>query len=237
MITVRRAGERGHAQHGWLDSHHTFSFANYFDPAHMGFSDLRVINDDRVQAGEGFGTHGHRDMEILSWVLEGSLKHADSMGTGSVIVPGEAQLMSAGTGVTHSEHNASRLEPVHFLQIWILPARAGTKPSYQQKAFPEEGRRGRLQTLAAPDGRDGALTIGQDVVVSVAEPGPGDVIPWQVGAGRAAWLHVAKGKVHLDDLALAEGDGVALETPGAHQLIGTETGAQVLLFDLRAMRR
>src|SRR5947199_5689132 len=172
MIRVRKAADRGHFDHGWLDTHHTFSFGDYYDPAHMGFRSLRVINDDRVQPGEGFGTHGHRDMEIITWVLEGALEHKDSMGNGSVIVPGDLQRMSAGSGVTHSEFNPSREAPVHLLQIWLLPSARGLAPSYEQKRFEDSERRGRLRLLAARDGRDGAANIHSAAWVWPAPPQP-----------------------------------------------------------------
>jgi hypothetical protein len=187
-VIVRRASERGLADHGWLKSFHTFSFADYHDPAHMGFRSLRVINEDRVQPGQGFGTHGHQDMEILSYVLEGQLEHKDSMGTGSVIRPGDVQRMSAGTGVRHSEYNPSSSEPVHFLQIWFLPDRRGLKPSYEQKTFPAAERTGKLRLVASPDGRDGSLTIHQDASLYASLLGRGESVTHTLAAGRAVWL-------------------------------------------------
>ena len=195
---IRRAGDRGYADHGWLRSFHTFSFADYYDPEHMGYRTLRVINDDRVSPGRGFGTHSHRDMEIISYVLEGALEHKDSMGTSSIIRPGDVQRMSAGTGVTHSEFNASRDELVHFLQIWLLPARPGGKPGYEQKAFPEEERKGKLRLVASPDGRDGSVTIQQDVELYAARLCTGEALRHPLAAGRHAWVHVARGSVELN---------------------------------------
>src|SRR6186713_1210309 len=188
MIVRRPSEQRGRANHGWLDSRHTFSFADYHDPAHMGFRALRVINEDRVQPAQGFGTHSHRDMEIISYVLEGALEHKDSMGTSSIIRPGEVQRMSAGSGVTHSEFNASRDELVHFLQIWILPARPGGKPGYEQKAFPEEERTGKLRLVASPDGRDGSVTIQQDVELYTGLPRAGGTLRHTLAPGRQAWV-------------------------------------------------
>ena len=231
MLTPRYASERGHAQHGWLDSHHTFSFADYYDPAHMGFRSLRVINEDRVTPGQGFGTHPHKDMEIISYVLEGALSHRDSMGTGSTIRPGDVQRMSAGTGVTHSEQNASRGEPVHFLQIWILPARPGGKPGYEQKAFPEAERRGKWRLVASPDGRDGSVTINQDVALYASLPGAGENLRHELAQGRNAWLHVARGKVELGGEALGAGDAAAISDARSVELTGRDD-SEVLLFDL-----
>ncbi|GEJ56730.1 pirin family protein [Anaeromyxobacter diazotrophicus] len=233
MITVRRADERGHAEHGWLDSRHTFSFADYHDPAHMGFSDLRVINEDRVEPGQGFGTHGHRDMEIISYVLEGELSHRDSMGTGSVIRPGEVQRMSAGTGVRHSEQNPSRERPVHFLQIWILPDRAGHTPSYEQKAFPEAERRGRLRLVASPDGAEGSLTIHQDARMYAGLLAEGEQARLPLAEGRQAWVQLARGELSVNGQALRAGDGAALTGEAAVELAGRGAApAEVLVFDL-----
>ncbi len=231
MITVRRAGERGHADHGWLDTRHTFSFASYHDPAHMGFRALRVINEDRVAPGTGFGAHSHRDMEIITYVLEGGLAHKDSMGNGSVIRPGNVQRMSAGTGVTHSEFNASESEPVHFLQIWILPERAGLRPSYEEKPFTREEKRGVLRLIASPDGRDGAATLRQDARVHASVLEPGGRITHRLAPGRHAWLHVVSGALALGDLALAGGDGVAISDEPALSLTATAP-SELLLFDL-----
>ncbi len=231
MITVRPAAERGHFDHGWLDTSHTFSFASYHDPQHMGFRALRVINEDRVQPGEGFGTHAHRDMEILTWVLEGALEHKDSMGNGSVIRPGDIQRMSAGTGVTHSEFNPSGEAPVHLLQIWLLPNQRGLLPSYEEKRFPPEALRGRLALIAAGDGRQGAVTIHQDADLWTARLGPGQSVRHNLKPGRHAWLQVARGAVSLSGRTLGAGDGAALTDEPALEISATAP-AEVLLFDL-----
>ncbi len=230
-LSIRRAGERGRADHGWLLSYHTFSFADYYDPAHMGFRALRVINEDRVQPGKGFGTHSHRDMEIISYVLEGALEHKDSMGTSSIIRPGEVQRMSAGSGVTHSEFNASRDELVHFLQIWLLPARPGGKPGYEQKAFPEEERKGKLRLVASPDGRDGSVTIQQDVELYAGLPGTGGNLRHALAPGRHAWVHVARGQLEIGGEQLEAGDAAAVSDARGLELAGSD-GSEVLLFDL-----
>ena len=231
MITVRPAAERGHADHGWLDTRHTFSFASYHDPGHMGFRSVRVINEDRVQPAQGFGTHAHRDMEILTWVLEGALEHKDSMGNGSVIRPGDLQRMSAGTGVTHSEFNPSREAGVHFLQIWLLPRERGLPPGYEQKRFPQESRRGRLRLIAAGDGREGAVTIHQDADVWTALLQPGESLSHRLAPGRYAWVHVARGAVSLNGSTLGAGDGAAVSDEAALEINGAAR-AEVLLFDL-----
>jgi redox-sensitive bicupin YhaK (pirin superfamily) len=231
MMNIRPATERGHAQHGWLDSHHTFSFADYFDPEHMGFRALRVINEDRVEAAQGFGRHPHRDMEIISYVLEGALEHKDSMGTGSVIKPGDVQKMSAGTGVAHSEFNASKEEPVHFLQIWIQPTQRGLQPSYEQKPFSREEKQGRLRIVASPDGRDGSVTINSDAVVHAGIFDKGESSELPLANGRHAWVHVARGKVRVNGKDLQAGDGAALSDEPAVKIEGTE-GGEVLVFDL-----
>lgn len=231
MIEMRPASQRGHASHGWLDSFHTFSFAEYFDAQQMGWSALRVINDDTVSAGQGFGTHGHRDMEIISYVLEGALEHKDSMGTGSVVHPGDVQLMSAGTGVRHSEFNPSRTDPVHFLQIWIVPKFTGTKPSYQQRRFDAEGKRGRLQLIVSPDGRNDSLRIGQDAHIHAALLDGDERIDYQVAPGRHAYVHVARGSLALNGQAMSAGDGAKIAGEEALAL-GNGVGAEVLLFDL-----
>ncbi len=233
MITVRPSGARGHFDHGWLDTRHTFSFADYHDPAHMGFRALRVINEDRVRPGEGFGTHGHRDMEILSYVLSGALAHQDSTGGGGVLRPGEVQRMSAGTGVMHSEFNGSKEEPVHFLQIWIVPDRAGHRPSYEQKAYPEAERRGRLRLVASPDGAEGSTTLHQDARVYATLLAPGERAEHALAAGRHAWVQVARGELALNGTALRAGDGAAVSDERALALVaaGKET-AEVLVFDL-----
>jgi redox-sensitive bicupin YhaK (pirin superfamily) len=231
MRTLRPAGERGHADHGWLDSHHTFSFADYFDNAHMGHGPLRVINDDTVAAGGGFPPHGHRDMEIISYVLSGALEHKDSMGNGSVIRPGDVQRMSAGRGVTHSEYNASKSEPVHFLQIWIQPARAGLPSGYEQKFFSADDKRGKLRLVASPDGADGSVRIQQDARVYASILDGGASVQHTIARGRKGWLHVASGAVELDGQKLSAGDGVAFDGEETLALRG-DGGGELLLFDL-----
>jgi redox-sensitive bicupin YhaK (pirin superfamily) len=231
MITVRPSAERGLARHGWLESRHTFSFADYHDPAQMGFRALRVINEDRVQPGQGFGSHPHRDMEILTYVIEGALAHRDSTGSAGVIRPGDVQRMSAGTGIVHSEFNASREEPVHFLQIWVVPERRGLAPGYEQRMFPLAERMGRLRLLAAPDGRDGALRLHQDASVWGALLPAGTRVSHALAPGRHAWVQMVRGKLSLNGTPLAAGDGAATE--GEEQLV-LEAGdeAELLLFDL-----
>ena len=228
MITLRPAAERGHAKHDWLDTYHTFSFDSYYDPKHMGFRSLRVINEDRVAPGAGFPTHPHRDMEIITWVLEGALEHKDSMGTGSVIRPGEAQRMSAGTGVTHSEYNQSKSDPVHLLQVWILPSKKGIQPGYEQRAFPIGDA---LRLIAAPDGREGAVTIHQDAELYVARPAAGQRLNHRLQPNRHAWLQVARGRLKLSNKDMGAGDGAAVS--GEEQLeIAVLEAAEILLFDL-----
>jgi quercetin 2,3-dioxygenase len=231
MIVIRPGAERGRADHGWLDSRHTFSFADYYDPRHMGFGALRVINEDRVAPGGGFGTHPHRDMEIVSYVLDGALQHRDSIGTGSVIRPGEVQRMSAGTGILHSEFNASRQEPVHFLQIWILPERTGLPPGYEQKAFPAEERQDRLRLVASRDGREDSLTVRQDVDLYTATLGEGGSARLVLRPGRRAWVQVARGAVRLNDVELTAGDGAAISAEPTVELTGAP-GGELLVFDL-----
>ncbi|HWO17631.1 MAG TPA: pirin family protein [Kofleriaceae bacterium] len=231
MMTLRKASERGHARHGWLDSHHTFSFADYHDPRHMGFRALRVINDDRVEAGQGFGAHPHRDMEIISYVLEGALAHKDSMGTGAVIKPGDVQRMSAGTGVVHSEFNASRAEAVHFLQIWIIPDQQGVAPSYEQKTFPDAEKRGQLRLVASPDGAAGSVTLHADARVYAGIFGAGERTTFTLPARRYAWVHVAAGQARLGGVPLAAGDGVAIEDERELSIEGVDE-AEILVFDL-----
>jgi redox-sensitive bicupin YhaK (pirin superfamily) len=231
MMVIRPGAARGHFDHGWLDTYHTFSFASYHDPQHMGFRSLRVINEDRVKAGEGFGTHAHRDMEILTWVLEGALEHKDSMGNGSIIRPGDIQRMSAGTGVTHSEFNPSRDEPVHLLQIWLLPRQRGLSPGYEEKRFPPETRRGALRLIAARDGREGAVTIHQDADLWTSLLEPGESVRHVLEAGRHAWLHVAAGAVSANGVPLRAGDGAAISDEKTVEVRASER-AEILLFDL-----
>jgi redox-sensitive bicupin YhaK (pirin superfamily) len=231
MISIRRAEERGHFDHGWLDTRHTFSFADYHDPKFMGFRALRVVNEDRVQPGQGFGTHPHRDMEIISYVLEGALAHRDSMGNGSTIRPGDVQRMTAGTGVLHSEFNASKEQVVHFLQIWILPARPGLEPGYEQKAFPPEAKRGRLRLVASPDGQDGSVVVHQDARLHATLLGPDDEASLPLAAGRHAWVQVASGEVDLNGERLRAGDGAAVSGERTVALRG-RSDAEVLVFDL-----
>jgi len=232
MITMRRAAERGHFDHGWLDTAHTFSFAGYQDEAHQGFRALRVINEDRVAPGEGFGRHGHRDMEILSYVLSGRLAHRDSTGGGGVLAPGEVQRMSAGTGVTHSEFNGSDSEPVHFLQIWLLPDRRGHAPSYEQRPVPAAARQGQLSLVASPDGAQGSTTIHQDARVYAAQLADGQRAALPLAEGRHGWVQVARGEVILGGRPLQAGDGAALTDERVVELVGRGPGAEVLVFDL-----
>jgi len=231
MVTRRPSQERGHANHGWLDSYHTFSFADYHDPKHMGFRHLRVINEDRVQPSRGFGTHSHNDMEIITYVLEGALEHRDSMGNRSVIVPGEVQRMSAGTGVTHSEYNPSPTEPVHLLQIWILPEKKGLPPSYQQRAFQPEEKRNTLRLIASRNGRDGSVIVHQDVDLFAALLESGELLRHKLPPGRHAWLQVVGGAVALNGTLLFAGDGAAASGEGRLEITASES-SEVLLFDL-----
>ena len=231
MIVKRPAAERGHFDHGWLDTSHTFSFADYHDPEHMGFRALRVINEDRVAAGQGFGAHSHRDMEIITYVLDGALAHADSIGNRSTIVPGDVQRMSAGTGITHSEFNARQDEPVHFLQIWLLPDRRGLAPGYEQKAIPESEERGALRLLASRDGRDGTVTIHQDVDLYGSRLEPGERVKHALADGRHAWLQMVRGRIELNGTPLAAGDGAAVSGESALEMVAQES-AHFLLFDL-----
>jgi redox-sensitive bicupin YhaK (pirin superfamily) len=231
MITVRPAGERGRTQTSWLESLHTFSFNRYYDPRHVGFRSLLVINEDRVAPGQGFGTHSHSDMEILSYVVEGALEHRDSAGGSGVLRPNELQRMSAGTGVSHSEFNASETEPVHFLQIWVLPEREGLKPGYEQRAFPEQERRGRLRLIASRGGSDGALTIHQDVKVYDALLARGDELSYQPDVDRHVWVQVIKGAVNVNGAALRAGDGAAASKEPS-LTINAGDDAEIMLFDL-----
>ncbi|HEY4178215.1 MAG TPA: pirin family protein [Kofleriaceae bacterium] len=228
---VLRANERGHAKHGWLESYHTFSFADYHNPDAMGFRALRVINEDRVDAGKGFPPHSHRDMEIISYVLEGELGHKDSMGTGSTIKPGDVQRMSAGTGVSHSEMNASKKDGVHFLQIWIIPDKAGHAPGYAQTHFPREDRQGKLRLVVSPDGRDGSISIHQDATLSAGLFAKGESATHTVAKDRYAWIQVAKGAIEVGGEKLSAGDALAAVGPGELAITGTDD-AEVLVFDL-----
>ncbi|MBV7515230.1 MULTISPECIES: pirin family protein [unclassified Pseudomonas] len=232
MLTLRKASDRGAANHGWLKSFHTFSFANYRNPKEQGFSDLLVINDDRVAAGKGFGQHPHRDMEIFSYVLEGALEHKDTLGTGSVIRPGDVQLMSAGSGVAHSEYNHSTTRPVHFLQIWIVPDISGAKPRYQQEHFSPQKKRGRLQLIISPDGAKGSLKVRQDARVYAALIDGKESAALELATNRYAYVHVARGNVELNGVPLQEGDGVRVRD---EQVLTLSNGvdAEVLIFDLR----
>ena len=230
MTELRRAAERGHANHGWLDSYHSFSFADYYDPRHMGYGPLRVINEDRVSPGSGFGTHGHRDMEIISYVLEGALGHKDSMGNGSTIVPGDVQRMSAGTGVRHSEYNHEKSGVTHFLQIWIEPKFTGMKPSYEQKHFGAEEKRGRLRLIASPDGAQGSVTIHQDARVYAGLFDGAEGAQLELAPGRKAYVHMARGRAEVNGETLASGD--ALKTDARSIAIRNGAGAEVLVFDL-----
>ena len=231
MITARKAEDRGHANHGWLNTYHTFSFANYYDPKYMGFRSLRVINEDRISSGAGFGTHGHRDMEIITYVLEGALEHKDSIGNGSVMYPGDVQRMSAGTGILHSEFNHSKTEPAHLLQIWILPEKNGLSPGYEQQNFSPAKTPGKLHLVAARDGREGAVTVHQDMELYAAVLNRGDRISYTLNPQRHAWIQVARGAVTLNGLSLDTSDGAAISNE-TNLVIEATTDAEFLLFDL-----
>ena len=232
MITVRPKDERGVANFGWLDSRHTFSFGHYYDPQQMGFASLRVINEDKVIPAKGFGTHGHQDMEIISYVLSGELEHRDSMGNGSVIRPGDVQRMSAGTGVRHSEFNASKTNPVHFLQIWIMPEQRGLKPSYEEKNFSSQIRSGKLTLVGSRDGRDNSLTIHQDVNLYLGSLDKSDRLTYKIDDNRAVWLQVTAGFVKLNDRLLQAGDGAAIMNEAELAIAGNSQESEILLFDL-----
>ncbi len=233
MLVIRKSEDRGAADFGWLDSKHTFSFGHYYDPQHMGVGPLRVINEDRVKPGAGFEPHGHSDMEIISYVLDGALEHKDSIGTGSVIRPGEVQRMSAGTGIRHSEFNHSKEDPVHFLQIWILPERERLAPSYEQKTFPETEKRGRLRLVGSRDGRDGSVTIHQDVDLYAGLFGSGENAQLDLRPDRGAWVQVARGEVQVNGERLKAGDGATITGADAIEIEGREDG-EVLVFDMAA---
>ncbi len=231
MITVRPSEARGRANFGWLDSKHSFSFGDYYDPSHMGFRDLRVINEDKVAPKGGFPNHSHRDMEIVSYVLDGALEHKDSLGNGATIKPGEVQRMSAGSGITHSEYNPSANAPVHFLQIWIMPEKRGDKPSYEQRHYPASERQGRLKLVGSRDGRDGSVTIHQDVALYAGLLAKGDTVKQAIAPGRHAWLQVARGAVTVNGQWLRAGDGAAISDQREIE-ISADEAAEILLFDL-----
>ena len=231
MLAIRPANERGLANLGWLNSRHTFSFGHYYDPQFMGYGPLRVINEDRVKPGQGFGTHGHSDMEIISYVLDGALEHKDSLGTGSIIRPGDVQRMTAGTGVRHSEYNASDADPVHFLQIWIMPEKDGLEPSYEQTTFSKQDKQGRLRLVGSRDGREGSVTIHQDADLYASLLGAEDAVSYELGDGRNGWVQVARGSVRLNGNELAAGDGVALKGAQSLTIDGLDD-AEILLFDM-----
>lgn len=232
MMQIRKSGERGRLTHGWLETFHAFSFGTYHDPDHMGFRTLRVLNEDWIQAGKGFPSHPHRDMEILTYILEGELEHEDSMGSGSVIGPEEVQRMSAGTGVVHSERNPSQILDVHLLQIWILPEHRGTAPGYEQKRFPREEKRGRLRLIASPNGNAGSITVGQDVELYAVILGSTETVTHTQKTGRSAWVQVAAGAVRVGNHLLSQGDGAAISDAGEIVLVGTEPESEILVFDL-----
>lgn len=231
MLQIRRASERGHFDHGWLNTYHTFSFADYHDPRHMGFRALRVMNEDRVAPGQGFGMHGHQDMEIVTYVLEGALEHQDSMGNGEVLKPGECQRMSAGTGIMHSEFNPSKSQLAHFYQIWLLPERRGLEPSYEQKRFPEDERLNRLRLVASPDGAEGSLSVHQDARIYLASAFDGQSVEHVLDAGRYAWLQVLRGEVSLNGTNLQTSDGAAVSDERKLS-ISAASDSEVMLFDL-----
>ena len=232
MLAIRHSNERGAANFGWLASRHTFSFGNYYDPEHMGFGPLRVINEDHVQPGEGFGAHGHRDMEIISYVIDGALQHQDNIGNGSIIRPGDVQRMTAGTGVRHSEMNASDADPVHFLQIWVLPEREGLTPGYEQKAFTTEDKRGVLRLVGSRDGRDGSVTIHQDVNLYATVLTRDEAVEAELAAGRKGWLQIVRGAVSVNGKTLEAGDGAAVSGPEAIELLGAAEESEALWFDM-----
>ncbi|QDV19681.1 Quercetin 2,3-dioxygenase [Gimesia panareensis] len=231
MIRVRKAAERGHADHGWLDTYHTFSFSGYQDPEHVHFRTLRVMNEDVVQPGQGFGTHPHRDMEIVTYVLEGALEHKDSMGNGEVLRAGEFQRMSAGTGITHSEFNPSQTEPVHLYQIWLFPERKGIEPSYEQKRFPESEQQNQLRLVASPEAEAGSLLIHQDARVYLSQIEPQETVQYELGEGRHAWLQVLRGSVLLNEVPLEVSDGAAVSDTRQLNIQATDN-AEIMLFDL-----
>lgn len=231
MITLRKADDRGHADHGWLNSYHTFSFASYFDREHMGFRALRVMNEDRVAAGKGFGTHAHEDMEIVSYVLSGALEHKDSMGNGEVLHPGEFQRISAGSGITHSEFNPSSDNGTHFYQIWLLPRSRGIKPSYEQKKFDDNELHNTLRLVASPDGLDGSLSIHQDARIYLSRLDNGTVLNARIPEGRYAWLQVLRGAITLNSIEMSVGDGVAIEKETT-LVVSATSQAEIMLFDL-----
>lgn len=231
MITLRKSEERGHANHGWLDSYHSFSFANYYDPNNMGFRALRVINEDWVQPAKGFGTHPHRDMEIITYVLEGALEHKDSLGTGSIISPGEVQKMSAGTGVTHSEYNPSKTEQVHLLQIWIVPDQKNLPPSYEQKTYPTAEKRNQLRLIASPQGQDGSVTVHQDVNLYASVLDAGEKVVHELSPNRHVWVQVAQGEITVNGLSLSAGDAAAISEEN-RVVVMANTASEILLFDL-----
>lgn len=231
MITLRKSEERGHANHGWLNSYHSFSFADYYDPHHMGFRNLRVINEDRVHAGKGFGMHPHRDMEIISYVLEGALEHRDSIGNSAVIRPGEVQIMSAGTGIVHSEYNHSQSELVHFLQIWILPDKKGVKPRYDQKMYSQEEKQGKLRLVVSQDGREGSVSIHQDANIYASLLDAGQQVDYEIKADRHAWVQVVKGDITVNGQVLSAGDAAAVSNENK-LVVGAKTNSEFLLFDL-----
>ncbi|KGF73515.1 quercetin 2,3-dioxygenase [Neosynechococcus sphagnicola sy1] len=232
MITLRPAQERGHAHHGWLDSFHTFSFASYYDPQHMGFSDLRVINEDRIAAGAGFPNHSHQDMEIVTYVLDGALEHQDSMGNRTIIRPGEVQRMSAGTGVTHSEYNPSPTDAVHLLQIWILPEQLHLQPSYEQKFYPPAEKQGQLRLIASQDGREETVTVHQDMSLYAATLAPDQAVTYEIPSDRRVWLQVVRGAVTVNQSPLQAGDGAGISKERSLQIVGQQP-AEFLLFDLQ----
>ncbi|MGD1857250.1 MAG: pirin family protein [Leptolyngbyaceae cyanobacterium] len=232
MITVRSASERGNANFGWLNSRHTFSFGSYYDPAHMGFGNLRVINEDQVDPGQGFPTHSHRDMEIISYVVDGALEHKDSIGNGSVMRPGDVQRMSAGTGISHSEYNASKENPVHFLQIWVLPKEHGIEPGYEQTYFSPEEKQGKLRLVGSSDGRDGSVTIHQDVNLYAARLTSKETVEHKLSTGRIVWIQVVRGHVSLNEQLLNTGDGASVTDAELLTIAGQSDDAEILLFDM-----